>query len=220
MTVWLFDLDNTLHHADAGIFNIINQAMTAYLAGRLNVAHAVASHIRQDYWHRYGATMAGLQIHHPEISIDEFLRECHPLDAVLPALVPVEGVAETLGRLNGRKAVLTNGPSFYAQALLEAMGLAEFFGHTVGTDDMGYRCKPDREAFVSACRMVGVARAQACILVDDSADNLNAAKKLGMKTVWFGQSAHDLPFVDFAAKDMAALTDWAEENGLAVPACG
>mgnify|MGYP006981340438 CR=1 FL=1 len=26
--VWLFDLDNTLHHADAGIFRLINQHMT------------------------------------------------------------------------------------------------------------------------------------------------------------------------------------------------
>ena len=31
-TVWLFDLDNTLHHADAGIFQLINRHMTDYLA--------------------------------------------------------------------------------------------------------------------------------------------------------------------------------------------
>ena len=34
-TVWLFDLDNTLHNADAGIFYLINRRMTEYLAGRL-----------------------------------------------------------------------------------------------------------------------------------------------------------------------------------------
>ena len=33
--VWLFDLDNTLHNADAGIFYIINRAMTDYMAQRL-----------------------------------------------------------------------------------------------------------------------------------------------------------------------------------------
>ena len=31
-TVWLFDLDNTLHDADAGIFTLINRAMTGYIA--------------------------------------------------------------------------------------------------------------------------------------------------------------------------------------------
>lgn len=30
-TVWLFDLDNTLHNADAGLFTLINRAMTRYM---------------------------------------------------------------------------------------------------------------------------------------------------------------------------------------------
>ena len=57
--VWLFDLDNTLHNAEAGIFYIINRAMTEYMAGRLKLSEEAASHLRQDYWHRYGATLAG-----------------------------------------------------------------------------------------------------------------------------------------------------------------
>ena len=36
--VWLFDLDNTLHNADAGIFYIINRAMTDYMAQRLKLS--------------------------------------------------------------------------------------------------------------------------------------------------------------------------------------
>ena len=60
--VWLFDLDNTLHNADAGIFYIINRAMTDYMAQRLKLSEEAASDLRQDYWHRYGATLAGLQI--------------------------------------------------------------------------------------------------------------------------------------------------------------
>lgn len=59
--VWLFDLDNTLHNAEAGIFYIINRAMTEYMAQRLKLSEEAASDLRQDYWHRYGATLAGLQ---------------------------------------------------------------------------------------------------------------------------------------------------------------
>lgn len=77
--VWLFDLDNTLHNAEAGIFYIINRAMTEYMAGRLKLSEEAASHLRQDYWHRYGATLAGLQIHHPEVDIDEFCVKVTPL---------------------------------------------------------------------------------------------------------------------------------------------
>lgn len=51
-TVWLFDLDNTLHNADAGIFTLINRAMTRYMARRLKLSESAASDLRQDYWHR------------------------------------------------------------------------------------------------------------------------------------------------------------------------
>ena len=89
--IWLFDLDNTLHNADAGIFYIINRAMTDYMAQRLKLSEEAASDLRQDYWHRYGATLAGLQIHHPEIDIREFLRESHPIAQILAKLEGMEG---------------------------------------------------------------------------------------------------------------------------------
>ena len=119
--VWLFDLDNTLHNAEAGIFYIINRAMTEYMAGRLKLSEEAASHLRQDYWHRYGATLAGLQIHHPEVDIDEFLRESHPLKQILAKVEGMDGTDDVLGRLKGRKAVFSNGPSFYVRALVEAL---------------------------------------------------------------------------------------------------
>lgn len=210
-TVWLFDLDNTLHHADAGIFSIINRSMTAYLAEKLGVDEHTASDIRQDYWHRYGATLAGLQQHHPEIRIDDFLRRCHPLDLILPALVPVAGTAETLGRLKGRKAVFSNAPSFYVQTLADTMDISRCFDALYGTDDFGLLYKPHPQAYLNVCAMLGTAP-QYCIMVDDSADNLHAAKALGMRTVWFGEQAHPLPFVDCAAADMPALAAWAAQT--------
>lgn len=48
------------------------------------------------------------------------------------------------------------------------------------------------------------------IMVDDSADNLHQAKALGMKTVWYGEKAHPLPFADGIAKDMQGLLDFAQ----------
>lgn len=205
--VWLFDLDNTLHHADAGIFGIINRAMTDYLAGALALPHAEASRVREDYWHRYGATLAGLQQHHPEIDIGDFLRRSHPMDEILAALVPMEDARETLGRLNGRKAVFSNGPSFYVRALVNALDLNDCFEAAFGTDDFGLLYKPNRQAYLTVCQKLGAAPAN-CIMVDDSADNLHAAKALGMRTVWFGRDARPLAFTDCAAADMRALAQW------------
>ncbi len=211
--VWLFDLDNTLHHADAGIFQLINRHMTDYMAKKLHLSQEKASNLRQDYWHRYGATLAGLQLHHPEIDIHDFLLQSHPLEPILAALQPMEQVSETLPNLHGRKAIFSNAPSFYVEALASAMQLDTYFDALLGTDNFGLYYKPADQAYLTVCRLLQTQPAD-CIMIDDSADNLHAAQRLGMRTVWFGQQSHDLPFVDFAAKDFAALQHWARENGL------
>ena len=59
-TVWLFDLDNTLHHADEGIFYLINRRMTAYLMRHLKLSESEADHLRRDYWHRCACTIPKL----------------------------------------------------------------------------------------------------------------------------------------------------------------
>lgn len=202
--VWLFDLDNTLHHADAGIFHIINRAMTAYLADALQLSLQAASDLRQDYWHRYGATLAGLQQHHPHIDIAAFLQASHPLAEILPALKPMAHLHRVLPGLPGRKAVFSNGPSFYVQALVAQLGIGRYFEALCGTDDVGLLYKPAPQAYLNVCARLAVPP-QHCIMVDDSADNLHAAKALGMRTVWFGTQAHPLPFVDLPAADLPAL---------------
>lgn len=100
---WLFDLDNTLHHADAGIFAIINYHMTAYLAEQLQLNHIAASALRQRYWQQYGATLAGLRLHHPQIDIQDFLLASHPLELILSQLKPMSNLHQILPALPGKK---------------------------------------------------------------------------------------------------------------------
>ena len=94
---------------------------------------------------------------------------------------------------------------------MQAMGIAHHFEALLGTDDFDFTYKPAEKAYLTVCRMLNVPPEQ-CIMIDDSAANLHAAKTLGMRTVWYGQQTHDLPFVDFAAADMAALCAWAAED--------
>lgn len=203
-TVYLLDLDNTLHHADAGVFYIINRAMNAYLADKLSLSLQAASDLRHDYWHRYGATLAGLQRHHPQLDVLDFLNASHPLDDILAALKPMAHLHETLSALPGRKAVFSNGPSFYVRAVCASMNISAYFDALLGCDDFGLHCKPAPHAYANVCAQLGALPAH-CIMVDDSAANLHAAKALGMATVWFGAQAHPLPFVDLASADLRTL---------------
>ena len=63
-TIWLFDLDNTLHNASKGIFQAIDGRMRIGVAETLGVDMDEADRLRLKYWQRYGATMIGLQRHH------------------------------------------------------------------------------------------------------------------------------------------------------------
>ncbi|MDO5058827.1 MAG: pyrimidine 5'-nucleotidase, partial [Neisseria sp.] len=172
--VWLFDLDNTLHRADEGIFYLINRRMTAFLQTALGVSEARADYLRAHYWHEYGATLAGLRLNHPEISVRDFLAYSHPMDEILPKLVAEPDAAAVLRRLKGRKAVFSNGPSFYVEALVEALGLRGCFSRIIGTDTLDFAYKPQPEAYEAVCKQLGVQAAD-CVMVDDSADNLHAA---------------------------------------------
>ncbi|OAM27821.1 MULTISPECIES: pyrimidine 5'-nucleotidase [Eikenella] len=208
--VWLFDLDDTLHRADAGIFLLINRRMTAFMARELGLSLPEASDLREHYWRHYGATLGGLQRHHPHIRPADFLRQSHHLPELLAALQAMPHAAEALAALPGRKAVFSNGPAFYVRALVEAMGLGGHFDALFGVDDLALHHKPQPQSFRLVCAALAVPPQQ-CILVDDSAANLQAAKALGMRTVWFGSRAEPQPFANHVARDMLAVRALADE---------
>lgn len=205
--LWLFDLDNTLHNADAGIFDCINHAMTAYMAKTLSLSMAAASDLRADYWARYGATLYGLQQHHPEICIQSFLEHTHPLSRILPLLSFEPNLAASLQAIVGRKVIFSNAPTFYIDALCQKMAIDHLFDQRFGTDTLHYAIKPSLNAYQQVYQDQGVAPEQ-CIMVDDSLPNLAAAKSLGLYTVWHTPTPEiQLPaYVDVKVESIAQLS--------------
>ncbi|OAM33659.1 pyrimidine 5'-nucleotidase [Eikenella sp. NML96-A-049] len=208
--VWLFDLDDTLHRADAGIFRLINCRMTEFMARELSLSLPEASDLREHYWRRYGATLGGLQQHHPQVCPAEFLRQSHHLPELIATLQPMPHIDTALAALPGRKAVFSNGPAFYVRALIDAMRLGSHFEALFGVNDLALHYKPQPQAFHMVCTALAVPPPQ-CVLVDDSPANLQAAKALGLRTVWFGNRAQPQPCADHIARDMCELPALAGE---------
>jgi len=192
--VWLFDLDNTLHNASAHVFPHINTSMTAYICTQLGVDEAQANHLRVHYWRRYGATLLGLVRHHG-IDPAHFLAETHRFDRLHDMLVFDRALRHRLARLPGRKIVFSNGPSAYARAVLSIMGMAHSFDDVFAVEDMRLQPKPQTGAFRRLLRAHHL-NARACVLVEDSLENLRAAKRLGMKTVWIDRGHGKPAYVD------------------------
>jgi len=178
--VWLFDLDNTLHHASHEIFPAINRGMTQYIIDRLGVDIDEANRLRTGYTQRYGATLLGLVRHHP-VDAADFLHVVHTF-ADLGSMVRAErGLARMIRGLPGRKIVLTNAPSVYAHAVLNELGIARLFERVIAIEDMqdrsGYwRAKPDAAMLRRAMRRAHVPLCDAVLVEETEMD-----KETGLK---------------------------------------
>jgi putative hydrolase of the HAD superfamily len=201
--VWVFDLDNTLHNASPHIFPHINRAMTGYLQAHLGLDETAATELRRHYWQRYGATLIGLMRHHAT-DPRHFLRATHELPDLDRMLVREPALRATLQRLPGRKLVFSNSPVHYAVAVLEALGIADLFDDVFSIEHTDYRPKPDSYGFLKLFRKNRV-RARACIMVEDTLENLRTAKKLGMSTVWVARAAKIPAYVDFSVRNLLQL---------------
>ncbi|TVO59677.1 pyrimidine 5'-nucleotidase [Denitromonas halophila] len=201
--VWLFDLDDTLHHASAHIFPHINRSMTDYIMQQLAVDEGQANALRNDYWRRYGATLLGLMRHH-DTDPAHFLRETHRFDRLHNMVVFERALRHRLKRLPGRKIVFSNGPSAYAHAVLSVMGLRRSVDSVFAIEQMRLQPKPGHRAFR---RLLVDHKLQAsrCILVEDSLANLKAAKRLGMRTVWISRASGCPAYVDAKFSSVLAL---------------
>lgn len=192
--LWFFDLDNTLHNASHAIFPAINVNMNAFMArvlgdGITPADEATVNAARIAYWKRYGATLLGVVKHHA-VREEEFLREAHRFDDLTGMIRAERGLGRLLERLPGRKILLTNAPRRYSREVVRHLGLHRHFAKHIAIESMRVhgklRPKPSRQLLRKLiAKERGAARR--CILVEDTADNLKAAKMLGMHTVWVTQ---------------------------------
>jgi putative hydrolase of the HAD superfamily len=206
---WIFDLDNCLYPASAGLFDLIDERMGAYIQRLLDCDPAEARRVQKAHFHEHGTTLAGLMRHH-EVDPHDFLEEVHaiPLDRVARN----DRLAAALARLPGRRFVFTNGDEAYARRVLEAIGLHAHFDDLHDIHASGYRPKPDPHGYERMCERFGIDPARA-LFAEDMAQNLKPAKALGMTTVWVdngserGSHGADESFIDHRIADVA---DWLE----------
>ncbi len=176
---WVFDLDNTLYHPSARLFNQIEVKMTAYVMDALKVDRAEADRLRSHYWREHGTTLAGLMREH-DLDPEPYLDAVH--DISMDHLEEDAALAAGIRNLPGKKIVYTNGSAPYAERVLAARGLSGLFDGVFGVEHADYHPKPERRAFDKVFARAGVAPQQAAMFEDD-ARNLAAPHEMGMRTV-------------------------------------
>lgn len=206
---WIFDLDNCLYPASAGLFELIDQRMGAYIQRLLDCDPVEARRIQKHHFHTHGTTLAGLMKEHG-VDPHDFLGDVHSIE--LDRIRPDGRLARSLSRLPGRKFVFTNGDADYAGRVLDAIGIRDRFDDLHDIHASSYRPKPDSHGYELLCERFGI-DPSAALLADDMAQNLAPAKMLGMTTVWVdngserGTHGHG-DFIDFS---IHSVSDWLEQ---------
>lgn len=201
--VWIFDLDNTLHNAIPHIFPHINRSMTGYLQEYLQLGEEEANALRIDYWQRYGATLTGMMKHHGT-DPDHFLWHTHQFPELPRMVLREPRLRGMLGRLPGRKVVFSNAPEHYARAVLKLLRIDDLFDDVFAIEHSRYRPKPELSGFRRLLHKHRLHAGQ-CVMVEDSAENLQTAKRLGMGTVWVSGAARAPVYVDVKIRNVLEL---------------
>lgn len=193
LPLWLVDLDNTLYDASWRAMGEINVRMTRYISELLGLSIEEASRLREDYWHRYGATLLGLIAHHG-VNAQDFLKATHPNEDLPLFVRPIRGEARRLSRLRGERWLLTNAPRDYARHALRLIGLERFFDRIVTIDDMvvcGRLCPKPSAHLMRRLLRVSRRKASKVVLIDDHDENLRAAHRVRMLTarIWASKTA-------------------------------
>jgi len=115
-----------------------------------------------------------------------------------PALAGVRAWLEEATEAGFGLAVASSSPRRWVEPHLERLGLSHYFGALSCSDDCGAQ-KPDPASYVLACRLLGVAPAEA-LAVEDSLNGLRAARAAGARclVVPNAMTAH----MDFSEADM------------------
>lgn len=201
--VWIFDLDNTLHNATPHIFPHINKSMTAYLQQHLALDELAANDLRVDYWQRYGATLSGMMRHHGTDPA-HFLWHTHQFPELPNMVVHEPMLRQVLQRLPGKKLVFSNAPQHYAHAVLKLLRVDDLFEDLFAIEHTRFQPKPRIAGFMRLLRKHRLNPAR-CVMVEDAAENLQAAKRLGMHTVWVNSTPRAPAYVDIKIRTVMEL---------------
>jgi putative hydrolase of the HAD superfamily len=179
ITCWVFDLDNTLYPHHLNLWQQVDDRIRSFIADFLKVPHEQAFRIQKDYYKRYGTTMRGLMTEHG-LKPDDYLEFVHTIDHSPLEPNPVLGAA--LGKLPGRKLILTNGTRKHADAVMKKLALHEHFEDVFDIVAAELEPKPSPKTYERFLERHHVDPRKAAMF-EDLARNLEAPHALGMVTV-------------------------------------
>jgi len=180
----LFDCDGTL--VDSELLGNVALAQELALGGIVETGESLTGRFRG---HKLADMLATLQAEHGVALPDGFVDRYRTRAAAMfeTGVRRMPGVVEALERLAALGlpvCIVSNGPIAKIRQSLRVAGLADHFGERLFSAYEVGSWKPDPGLFLHAAREMGVEPAR-CVVVDDSATGVEAARRAGMRALWY-----------------------------------
>eukprot|EP01062_Namystynia_karyoxenos_P074109 TRINITY_DN70956_c0_g1_i1.p1 TRINITY_DN70956_c0_g1~~TRINITY_DN70956_c0_g1_i1.p1 ORF type:complete len:263 (+),score=86.08 TRINITY_DN70956_c0_g1_i1:91-879(+) len=183
LDVYFFDMDDTLYQNQWTTAGMITKRIEKYCEEHLGLPKGKS----MELYRKHGTCLRGLLQEGllAEDKVDDYLEFCHDIPTV--GISRDETLRAVLQIIPGSRWVFTAAPAkYWAERVLDTLGVRDLFEGIVDAVDCKFMTKHDPESFRIAMKKAGVTDPGRCVLLDDSAKNLVAAKEAGWQTVLVG----------------------------------
>jgi putative hydrolase of the HAD superfamily len=177
----IFDIDDTLYPASCGLWFEVRDRIHQYMVEVVGIPENKAASQREDYFRKYGTSLAGLQNDYKNFDTDGYVKYVHNVPYSNYIGTNTNLIRE-IKKLSLDKAVFTNSDRTHANNVLLALGIKEYFSVIVDVYASGFIPKPAKGSFDALFEHIG-AKPFECVFLDDQERNLQMAKLLGMTTI-------------------------------------
>lgn len=187
MKAILFDLDGTLLNREATLISFCNAQQERFalpVEKQTYLKRVVeldkSGYVRKEIVYAEIAKEFDLSEEVEHSLFDDYMQHFHEY------CVPFNGLIETLQSLKQQKlklGLITNGRHDGQNESIRALSIEEFFDVVLISESEGV-AKPDAAIFERALHRLNVKAKDACYIGDHPTNDIEAAKKVGLMTIW------------------------------------
>lgn len=128
--------------------------------------------------------------------------------------VPMSGLEELLQELSSsdlQKGLITNGETLFQSRTIDALQIEKYFDSILISEREGIR-KPETEIFSRCLEQMKVEPEEAVYIGDHPENDIKAASKLGLKTIWIENDVYEEPdMADFTVGTLSQISNVIEK---------
>ena len=187
-----FDCDDCIYFDEWNIASHLTEKIEQYCVERKSLPRGEAYKLYKEHGTALRGLLAENHMEYCEEAIDEYLEEVHNLP-IHELLEPDEELEQMLSAMDPSipKYIFTASVRHHAERCLKALGIHEHFEDIIDVKACNLATKHSDEAFEAAMRIAGVDDPETCVFLDDSVKNIEAARRIGWRSILVGRVGRD-----------------------------